>query len=69
MNLNSNSDGEKFSIDELLKIRSCFLELAGILENVATEFENLRLLDDSTDEALNMRLQANQAISRAKAQS
>lgn len=46
----SNLKLENLSVDQLDKLRSCFLDIADILEKIATDFENINSSDTVTDE-------------------
>lgn len=67
MTIYSNLNLENLSIDQLYNLRSCFLDIASALDQVATDFENLHLSDATTDEVVDACIQASKVISRAKA--
>jgi hypothetical protein len=54
------------SIEQLDKLRSCFLDIASILDEVATDFENINLSDTATDEVMDALTQAREAIGKAR---
>lgn len=54
------------SVDELEKLRSGFMQMAGTLDEVATIIENLHLAT-TTQEAHAIRMEAARLIDRAKA--
>jgi hypothetical protein len=57
---------ENLSIEQLNKIHSCFLDIASILDEVATDFENINVLDTEADEVMDVRTKAREVIIKAR---
>jgi hypothetical protein len=66
MNIDSKLKLENLSTDELYNLRSFFTNITSVLDRLATDFENLHLLDGITDEVVDARTKASEVISRAK---
>lgn len=66
MTIDSNLKLGNLSIVQLDKLRSCFLDIASILDEVATDFENIHLSDTATDEVTDARTRASEVISKAR---
>jgi hypothetical protein len=64
--IDSNLKLENSSIEQLNKIHSCFLDIASILDEVATDFENINVLDTATDGVIDARTKAREVISKAR---
>lgn len=67
MTIDSNLKLVNLSTEQLYNLCSCFLEIANILDQVATDFENLYISDASTDELSDACKQASKVINKAKA--
>lgn len=66
MTTDSNLKLENLSVEHLKMLRSCFLDIADILEKVASDFDNIILPDIVTDEEMDTRKLTNEVISKAR---